>query len=123
MLRTANAGAPAPRQNADDDRRIKLPPVMAAKSVITFAAGGPQLRDHGFYEISGHGQGVDASGVSTDGGASWKQAPYKVAGLVGMSRRRAHSAARFDPVASPEPEHIINLIGVHLSPRQEIFIT
>jgi hypothetical protein len=47
---------------------------MAAKSVITFAAGGPQFRDHGFYEISGHGPGVDASGVSTDGGASWKQA-------------------------------------------------
>ena len=57
---------------------------MAAKSVITFAAGGPQFRDHGFYEISGHGPGVDASGVSTDGGASWKQARlYKVAGLVG----------------------------------------
>ena len=40
-------------KNADDDRRIKLPPAMEAKSVTTFASGGPQLRDHGFYEISG----------------------------------------------------------------------
>jgi hypothetical protein len=72
VLRTANPGAPAPRQNADDDRRIKLPPVMEAKFVITFALGGPQLRDHGFYEISGlawSGRGrIRGVEVSTDGG-------------------------------------------------------
>jgi sulfane dehydrogenase subunit SoxC len=52
--------------------------VMEAKSVITRPAGGQQLRDKGFHEItglawSGHGRirGVD---VSTDGGTTWRPA-------------------------------------------------
>jgi sulfane dehydrogenase subunit SoxC len=52
--------------------------VMEAKSVITFPSGGLQLRDHGFYEISGlawSGRGrIRGVEVSTDGGASWEQA-------------------------------------------------
>jgi sulfane dehydrogenase subunit SoxC len=52
--------------------------VMETKSVITRPAGGQQLRDPGFHEItglawSGRGRirGVD---VSTDGGTSWQAA-------------------------------------------------
>ena len=52
--------------------------VMEAKSVITFPSGGLQLRDHGFYEISGlawSGRGrITRVDVSTDGGANWEQA-------------------------------------------------
>jgi sulfane dehydrogenase subunit SoxC len=52
--------------------------VMEAKSVITFPSGGLELRDHGFYEISGlawSGRGrITGVEVSTDGGASWEQA-------------------------------------------------
>ena len=52
--------------------------VMEAKSVITFPSGGLQLRDHGFYEISGlawSGRGrITRVEVSTNGGASWEQA-------------------------------------------------
>ena len=52
--------------------------VMEAKSVITFPSGGQLLRDKGFYEISGlawSGRGrITRVDVSTDGGASWKEA-------------------------------------------------
>jgi sulfane dehydrogenase subunit SoxC len=52
--------------------------VMEAKSVITFPSGGLQLRDHGFYEISGlawSGRGrITRVDVSTDGGKRWEQA-------------------------------------------------
>jgi sulfane dehydrogenase subunit SoxC len=52
--------------------------VMEAKSVITFPSGGLQLRDHGFYEISGlawSGRGrITRVDVSTDGGTNWEQA-------------------------------------------------
>jgi sulfane dehydrogenase subunit SoxC len=52
--------------------------VMEAKSVITFPSGGQLLREKGFYEISGlawSGRGrVTRVDVSTDGGASWKEA-------------------------------------------------
>jgi sulfane dehydrogenase subunit SoxC len=52
--------------------------VMEAKSVITYPSGGHQLRDKGFYEISGfawsgHGR-IKRVEVSTDGGASWREA-------------------------------------------------
>lgn len=52
--------------------------VMEAKSVITFPSGGHELRDHGFYEISGlawSGRGrITRVQVSTDGGATWVDA-------------------------------------------------
>src|ERR1700733_3509722 len=52
--------------------------VMEAKSVITFPSGGQLLREKGFYEISGlawSGRGqITRVDVSTDGGASWKEA-------------------------------------------------
>jgi len=52
--------------------------VMEAKSVITFPSGGQQLRDRGFYEISGlawSGRGrIARVDVSTDGGETWSQA-------------------------------------------------
>ncbi|MEA2738883.1 MAG: sulfane dehydrogenase subunit SoxC, partial [Acetobacteraceae bacterium] len=52
--------------------------VMDAKSVITRPAGGQQLRDPGFHEITGlawSGRGrIQRVDVSTDGGASWKMA-------------------------------------------------
>jgi sulfane dehydrogenase subunit SoxC len=52
--------------------------VMEAKSVITFPSGGQQLRDKGFYQISGlawsgHGR-IKRVEVSTDGGASRREA-------------------------------------------------
>jgi sulfane dehydrogenase subunit SoxC len=52
--------------------------VMEAKSVITYPSGGHQLRNKGFYEISGlawsgHGL-IKRVEVSTDGGASWREA-------------------------------------------------
>jgi sulfane dehydrogenase subunit SoxC len=52
--------------------------VMEAKSVITYPSGGQQLRDNGFYEISGlawsgHGR-IKRVEVSTDGGSSWSEA-------------------------------------------------
>ena len=51
---------------------------MEAKSVITFPSGGQQLREKGFYEISGfawsgHGR-IKRVDVSADGGATWKEA-------------------------------------------------
>ena len=52
--------------------------VMEAKSVITFPSGGQRLGSAGFYEISGlawSGLGkVARVEVSTDGGASWRDA-------------------------------------------------
>ena len=52
--------------------------VMEAKSVITFPSGGQQLKGSGFYEISGlawSGAGkVARVEVTTDGGASWRDA-------------------------------------------------
>jgi sulfane dehydrogenase subunit SoxC len=52
--------------------------VMEAKSVITFPSGGQRLTAPGFYEISGvawSGLGkVARVEVSTDGGASWRDA-------------------------------------------------
>jgi len=52
--------------------------IMEAKSVITFPSGGQQLRDKGFYEISGlawSGRGhIKRVEVSTDGGISWSDA-------------------------------------------------
>jgi sulfane dehydrogenase subunit SoxC len=52
--------------------------VMDAKSVITRPAGGQQLRDPGFHEITGlawSGRGrIRRVDVSTDGGASWEEA-------------------------------------------------
>jgi len=49
--------------------------VMEAKSVITSPSGGQQLRDKGYYEISGlawSGRGrVTRVDISTDGGESW----------------------------------------------------
>jgi sulfane dehydrogenase subunit SoxC len=52
--------------------------VMHAKSVITFPSGGQRLGSAGFYEISGlawSGLGkVARVEVSTDGGASWRDA-------------------------------------------------
>ena len=52
--------------------------VMQAKSVITFPSGGQRLGPPGFYEISGlawSGLGkVALVEVSTDGGASWRDA-------------------------------------------------
>ena len=52
--------------------------LMEAKSVITFPSGGHQLPDKGFYEISGlawSGRGrIERIEVSTDGGASWRDA-------------------------------------------------
>lgn len=52
--------------------------VMEAKSVITFPSGGQQLRDKGFYEISGlawSGNGaIRRVDVSTDGGRTWQMA-------------------------------------------------
>ena len=52
--------------------------VMQAKSVITFPSGGQKLGAPGFYEISGlawSGSGkVARVEVSTDGGASWRDA-------------------------------------------------
>jgi len=52
--------------------------VMEAKSVITLPSGGQQLRDKGFYEISGlawSGRGrITGVDVSADGGASWTEA-------------------------------------------------
>lgn len=52
--------------------------LMEAKSVITRPSGGHQLREHGFYEISGlawsgHGK-IRTVDVSTDGGATWSAA-------------------------------------------------
>ena len=52
--------------------------VMEAKSVITRPAGGQQLRDPGFHEITGlawSGRGlIRRVDVSTDGGTSWNTA-------------------------------------------------
>jgi len=52
--------------------------VMEAKSVITFPSGGQQLREKGFYEISGlawSGRGsIKRVEVSADGGSSWRDA-------------------------------------------------
>jgi sulfane dehydrogenase subunit SoxC len=52
--------------------------IMQAKSVITFPSGGQRLGSPGFYEISGlawSGMGkVARVEVSTDGGASWRDA-------------------------------------------------
>jgi sulfane dehydrogenase subunit SoxC len=52
--------------------------VMEAKSVITFPSGGQRLATPGFYEISGlawSGSGkVARVEVTTDGGASWRDA-------------------------------------------------
>ena len=52
--------------------------VMEAKSVITFPSGGQRLAAPGFYEISGlawSGSGkVARVEVTTDGGASWRDA-------------------------------------------------
>jgi len=52
--------------------------IMEAKSVIRFPSGGQQLRDKGFYEISGlawSGRGhIKRVEVSTDGGISWSDA-------------------------------------------------
>ena len=52
--------------------------VMEAKSVITFPSGGHSLHEKGFYEISGlawSGRGrIKRVDVSTNGGASWKEA-------------------------------------------------
>jgi sulfane dehydrogenase subunit SoxC len=52
--------------------------IMEAKSVITRPAGGQQLRDPGFHEITGlawSGRGrIRRVDVSTDGGTSWKEA-------------------------------------------------
>ena len=52
--------------------------VMEAKSVITRPAGGQQLRDPGFHEITGlawSGRGrIRRVDVSTDGGTSWQTA-------------------------------------------------
>jgi sulfane dehydrogenase subunit SoxC len=52
--------------------------IMEVKSVITYPSGGQQLRDSGFHEISGlawSGQGlIRRVEVSTDGGATWRDA-------------------------------------------------
>ena len=52
--------------------------VMETKSVITRPAGGQQLRDPGFHEITGlawSGRGrIRSVDVSTDGGTSWQAA-------------------------------------------------
>jgi sulfane dehydrogenase subunit SoxC len=52
--------------------------IMEAKSVITFPSGGQRLEGPGFYEISGvawSGNGkVTRVEVTTDGGASWRDA-------------------------------------------------
>lgn len=52
--------------------------VMEAKSVITFPSGGHQLRDRGFYQISGlawSGRGrITRVDVSTDSGETWQSA-------------------------------------------------
>lgn len=52
--------------------------VMEAKSVITRPAGGQQLRDPGFFEVTGlawSGRGrIRRVDVSTDGGTSWQAA-------------------------------------------------
>ena len=61
-----------------DGRARQFTFVMEAKSVITFPSGGQKLGPHGFYEISGlawTGRGTIARvEVSTDGGASWRDA-------------------------------------------------
>jgi sulfane dehydrogenase subunit SoxC len=51
---------------------------MEAKSVVTFPSGGHQLKSPGFYEVSGlawSGRGrIDRVEVSTDAGATWRDA-------------------------------------------------
>ena len=72
----------------DDYGHIQQDPKVAAltltigpKSVITFPSGGQQLRERGFYEISGlawSGSGAIRSvEVSTDGGQTWKNAELR----------------------------------------------
>jgi sulfane dehydrogenase subunit SoxC len=68
--------------------------VMEAKSVITFPSGGQQLRERGFYEISGlawSGRGrITRVEVSTDGGATWRDAALQLPVLTKcMTRFRA----------------------------------
>jgi sulfane dehydrogenase subunit SoxC len=61
-----------------DGRARQFTFVMEAKSVITRPAGGQQLRDKGFHEISGlawSGRGrIKRVDVSIDGGVNWQQA-------------------------------------------------
>lgn len=68
---------------------------MEAKSVITFPSGTQKLRGSGFYEItglawSGHGS-VRRVEVSTDGGATWRDAT-----LQEPIYRIAHTRFRLD---------------------------
>jgi len=73
-----------------DPRTIALTTQIGPKSVITFPAGGQQLKGPGFYEISGlawsGGGAVRKVDVSTDGGKTWK-----VAELRTPAHRMAHT--------------------------------
>jgi sulfane dehydrogenase subunit SoxC len=64
-----------------DETTAALGMSWGPKSVITFPSGGQQLKDKGWYEISGlawSGQGrVSKVEVSTDGGATWNEAELK----------------------------------------------
>jgi sulfane dehydrogenase subunit SoxC len=61
-----------------DGKAVSFNFIMEVKSVITQPSGGQQLREPGFHEISGlawSGQGrVRRVDVSTDGGATWREA-------------------------------------------------
>ena len=84
--------------------------VMQAKSVITFPSGGQRLGSPGFYEISGlawSGLGkVARVEVSTDGGASWRDAALQEP-VMSKCLTRFRSPWRWDggPAIAREPRH------------------
>jgi len=65
------------------------------KSVITFPSGGQRLPGHGFYQITGlawsGGGAVRKVEISTDAGATWKDAE-----IQGPVHPKAHTRFRFD---------------------------